>query len=69
MIFDLDLFTKVQGWTKQEVSVEAESLEEAIELIKKDNCKYGDWEYLYDAEEILKYELDTKEGTTVATWK
>lgn len=69
MIFDLNLFTKVQGWTKQEVSVEAESLEEAIELIKKDDCKYSDWEYLYEAEEVLKYELDTKEGTTVATWK
>lgn len=69
MIYNLDLFTKVQSWTKQEVSVEAESLEQAIELIKNDECEYGDWEYLYNTEDILKYELDTKDGNTVSTWE
>lgn len=69
MIFNLNLFELVKVWNKIEVSVEAETLEEAIEKIKEGYCNYDDCEELYDTQELIRCELENENGTVIAKWK
>ena len=69
MTYNLNLYTKIQGWTKQEVIVEAETIEDAINLVKDGDCDYGEWEYLYDAEDVLACELEDLDGKIIAKWQ
>ena len=69
MTYNLNLYTKAQGWTKQEVIVEAETLEEAIKLVKEGDCNYGEWNYLFETEDSLKYELENEDGDLLSSWE
>ena len=69
MIFNLNLFELVEVWNKIEVSVEAETLEEAIEKIKEEDCDYNDCEQLYDTQELIRCELENEKGEVIAKWQ
>lgn len=69
MIFNLNLFELVQVWNQIAVSVEAETLEEAIEKIKEGDCDYSECEELYDTQELIRCELENEEGEVIAKWK
>lgn len=51
--FDLILDELVAVWERKYVSVEAESLEEALEKVDKGDYELNDSETLYDTEEYL----------------
>ena len=69
MIFNLSLFELVEVWNKLEVSVEAETLEEAIENVKDGDCDSGDCEALYETQELIRCELENEEGEVIAKWR
>ena len=69
MIFNLNLFELVEVWNKFEVSVEAETLEEAIEKVKAEDCNYDDCETLYDTQEVIRCELENESGEVIAKWQ
>lgn len=69
MIFNLNLFELVEVWNKLEVSVEAETLEEAIEKVKNGDCEYNDAEELYETQELIRCELENEEGELIAKWQ
>jgi hypothetical protein len=48
MKFDLYKDVKVSFWRRYSYSVEAETLEEAVELVKDDEVDYTDMEDLYN---------------------
>ena len=69
MIFNLNLFELVEVWNRIEVSVEAKTLEEAIEKVKEGDCNYDECEELYDTQELIRFELENEEGEVIAKWK
>ena len=69
MIFNLNLFELVEVWNKVDVTVEAETLEEAIEKVKGGDCNYNECEELYDTQELIRCELENEEGEVIAKWK
>jgi hypothetical protein len=69
MIFNLNLFELVEVWNKIEVSVEAETIEEAIEKVKAEDCDYNDCEQLYDTQELIRCELENENGEVIAKWR
>ena len=69
MIFNLNLFELVEVWNKVDVTVEAETLEEAIEKVKNGDCNYNECEELYDTQEIIRCELENEEGEVIAKWQ
>lgn len=69
MIFNLNLFELVEVWNKIEVSVEAETLEEAIEKVKEGDCEYDDCEALYETQEVIRCELENEKGEVIAKWR
>lgn len=69
MIFNLNLFELVEVWNRIEVSVEAETLEEAIEKVKEGDCNYDECEELYDTQELIRFELENEKGELIAKWQ
>lgn len=69
MIFNLNLFELVKVWDRTEVSVEAETLEEAIEKVKEGDCNYFECEELYDTQELIRCELENEKGELIAKWQ
>lgn len=69
MTFNLNLYELVEVWNKIEVSVEAETLEEAIEKVKEGDCEYDDCETLYETQDVVRCELENEEGEVIAKWK
>ena len=69
MTFNLNLYELVEVWNKINVSVEAETLEEAIEKIKEGDYNYNDCEELYETQELIRCELENEEGEVIAKWK
>lgn len=69
MIFNLNLFELVQVWNQIAVSVEAETLEEAIEKIKEGDCDYSECEALYETQEVIRCELENEKGEVIAKWQ
>lgn len=64
-VFNLTIDSKVTVWKRDEVSVEAESLDEAIKLAKDgDYSDIFESEYLYDTEEPLD-PIDNSGFTTI----
>lgn len=68
MTFNLNLFELVEVWNKLTVIVEAETLEEAIEKVKNEDCDYDEYETLYETQEIIRCELENEEGEVIAKW-
>ena len=69
MTFNLNLFELVEVWNKLTVIVEAETLEEAIEKVKNEDCDYDECETLYETQEIIRCELENEEGEVIAKWR
>lgn len=69
MIFNLNLFELVEVWNKIEVTVEAETVEEAIEKVKEGDCNYNEGEELYDTQEVVRCELENEKGEVIAKWQ
>lgn len=59
-VFRLIVDEKVEGWRRTYIDVEADSLEEAIEMVKEDGIEAAvddgiyDSEFLYETEELVK---------------
>jgi hypothetical protein len=69
MIFNLNLFELVEVWHKIDVTVEAETVEEAIEKVKEGDCNYNEGEELYDTQEVIRCELENEKGEVIAKWQ
>lgn len=69
MIFNLNLFELVEVWHKIDVTVEAETVEEAIEKVKEGDCNYNEGEELYDTQEVVRCELENEKGEVIAKWQ
>lgn len=69
MIFNLNLFELVEVWHKVDVTVEAETIEEAIEKVKEGDCNYNEGEELYDTQEVIRCELENEKGEVIAKWQ
>lgn len=69
MIFNFNLFELVKVWDRTEVSVEAETLEEAIEKVKEGDCNYSECEELYDTKNLIRCELENEKGEVIAKWQ
>jgi hypothetical protein len=69
MIFNLNLFELVEVWHKIDVTVEAETVEEAIEKVKEGDCNYNEGEELYDTQEVIRCELENEKGEVIAKWE
>lgn len=68
MKYNLNLYTLTQVWSKTPICVEAESLDEAIKKVKDDDYESLDYEYLYETEEPIRYELEDKTGKIIDKW-
>lgn len=69
MIFNLNLFELVEVWHKIDITVEAETVEEAIEKVKEGDCNYNEGEELYDTQEVIRCELENEKGEVIAKWQ
>lgn len=66
-VFALTVDTLVKVWRREEIEVEANSLEEAVEKIANgcydDSIDYIDCEYLYETEEGIRLEDNNNKAT------
>lgn len=59
-VFKLIVDEKIEGWRRSYIDVEADSLEEAVEMVKEDSIGAAvddgiyDSEFLYETEELVK---------------
>ena len=68
MKFEFDLYNLNKYWTREVVTVEANSQEEAIKKIQDDAYELEDFEVLYETQETLSSELEDKAGNILAIW-
>ena len=68
MKFEFDLYNLNKYWTREVVTVEANSQEEAIKKIQDDAYELEDFEVLYETQETLSSELEDKDGNILAIW-
>lgn len=68
MKFEFNLYSLNKYWTRETVTVEADSQEEAIKKTQEFLCESDEFEVLYETQETLSYELEDAEGNLLATW-
>lgn len=68
MKFEFNLYSLNKYWTRELVTVEADSQEEAIKKTQEFLYESDDFEVLYETQETLSCELEDKEGNILATW-
>lgn len=68
MKFEFNLYSLNKYWTRELVTVEVDSQEEAIKKTQEFLYESDDFEVLYETQETLSCELEDKEGNILATW-
>lgn len=68
MKFEFNLYSLNKYWTRELVTVEADSQEEAIKKTQEFLYESDDFEVLYETQETLSCELEDKKGNILATW-
>ena len=68
MKFNFNLYERTKYWTKSNITIEAETEEEAIYKAKEYLFECNDFEVLYETAVTEETELEDLEGNVIESW-